>query len=119
MRRKRCKPNYAVKVLDYQTWITPNWRSSTGSLRQPHGASASTPSISSLRGIARRASPSIGLSSYVAGCTWNRLVWPRILSTSSSRAVRRLVHDRRQRAEGEDVGRAEARVADGRQGSSE
>ena len=29
--------------------------------------------------------PSIGLSSYVAACTWNRLVWPRILSTSSSR----------------------------------
>lgn len=57
MRRKRCKPNYPVKVLDYQTWITPNWRSATAPLRPPHGASASTPSISSLRGIARRASP--------------------------------------------------------------
>ena len=34
-------------------------------------------------------------------------------------AVRRLVNDRRQRAEGEDVGRAEARVADGGQGSPE
>jgi hypothetical protein len=34
MRRKRCKPNYPVKVLDYQTWIIPNWRSATGKVLQ-------------------------------------------------------------------------------------